>query len=137
MLVNSVPLSLTIISGLPRRPMMVLSSRATLAPEIDVSAISPKHSLLKSDHTQDAEAPATDEAVRDEVQRPALVRPLRDRHRRTRAQRPLAATTAAHPQAFLAVDAKQLLVVGRHAFAGQKIAQTPITEPAALSGQFA
>lgn len=46
-------------------------------------------------HTQDAEVPAADDAVRDEVQRSALVRPLQYRHRRIRAQRPLSATTAA------------------------------------------
>jgi hypothetical protein len=48
MLVSSVPLSLTIICGLPHWPMMIVSSRATLAPESDVSATSARHSLLKS-----------------------------------------------------------------------------------------
>lgn len=42
---------LTIIAGLPRWPMIVVSSRATLAPEIEVSATSARHSRLKSSTT--------------------------------------------------------------------------------------
>jgi len=38
MLVSSVPLSLTTVHGLPRRAMIVSNSRATLAPDSDVSA---------------------------------------------------------------------------------------------------
>lgn len=52
MLVSSVPLSLMIMCGLPRWPMIVVSSRATMAPEIDVSATSAKHPRLKSSTTQ-------------------------------------------------------------------------------------
>lgn len=43
--------------------------------------------------------------VRDEVHRPALGGPMRDRHRRPRAQGALAATATAHHQALLDVDA--------------------------------
>jgi len=46
--VNSVPLSETIICGLPRRSMRVVSSRATRLPEIEVSGMAAKHSRVTS-----------------------------------------------------------------------------------------
>jgi len=46
--VNSVPLSETIMPGLPRRPINAVSSRATRAPEMDVSGIAAKHSRVTS-----------------------------------------------------------------------------------------
>jgi hypothetical protein len=46
--VNSVPLSETIESGLPRRVTIELGSRATRRPEIEVSAIAPRYSLVTS-----------------------------------------------------------------------------------------
>ncbi len=49
--VNSVPWSLKIISGLPRRAMMASSSRATRRPEIDVSGIAARHSFVTSSMT--------------------------------------------------------------------------------------
>src|SRR6185437_7759479 len=48
------------------------------------------------DQSQDAEATAVSERIHDEVERPALVRGLRDRHRRPRAQGALAAAAPAH-----------------------------------------
>ena len=77
--VSSVPLSLTMVWGRPRRPTMPLSSRATRSPEIDVSATSGQ-ALARAvvDDRQDAEAPPVDHLVRDEVEAPALVRLQRD-----------------------------------------------------------
>lgn len=49
--VNSVPWSETISPGLPRRAINVVSSRATRAPEIDVSAMLAKHSRVTSSTT--------------------------------------------------------------------------------------
>jgi hypothetical protein len=46
--VSSLPLSLTIMVGLPRQAMMASSSRATRWPEIEVSATSAKHSRVQS-----------------------------------------------------------------------------------------
>jgi hypothetical protein len=43
---NSVPWSDTIIPGLPRCLTIVVSSRATRRPEIDVSGMAPRHSLV-------------------------------------------------------------------------------------------
>ncbi len=61
--------------------------------------------------TQNAEAPAIDQGVRDEVQRPTLVRPLGERHGRTSAERPFPPATLADRQAFLLVQPVQLLPV--------------------------
>ncbi|PWE77300.1 hypothetical protein XF30_11550 [Bradyrhizobium sp. SUTN9-2] len=46
--VNSVPWSDAIIPGLPRRWTIAVSSRATRRPEIDVSGMAPRHSLVTS-----------------------------------------------------------------------------------------
>ena len=45
--VNSVPLSLTMVSGRPRCWMMMSSSRATRAPDSEVSATSATHSRVQ------------------------------------------------------------------------------------------
>ncbi len=107
---NSVPLSLTTVAGLPRVSNRVASSRATLAPDSDVSAIGARHSRVQSSTTvkirnrrpstarqaiakQSAER---GQLVRDEVQRPALVRHQRQHHRGPRADRPFAPAPAPH-----------------------------------------
>ena len=46
--VNSVPLSETIMPGLPRRSIKTVSSRATRRPEIEVSGIAARHSRVTS-----------------------------------------------------------------------------------------
>ena len=46
--VSSVPLSLTIMAGLPRASMRVSSSRATRIPDSEVSATNARHSRVKS-----------------------------------------------------------------------------------------
>jgi hypothetical protein len=48
--VNSVPLSLTIMPGRPRRATSAASSRATRRPEIEVSGIAAKHSRVVLPH---------------------------------------------------------------------------------------
>ena len=60
---------------------------------------------------------------------------MRHRYRCACAQRPLAAATPAHLQAFLPVDPQQLLVVGRQPLPGKEVAQSPVAEPTALPGQ--
>lgn len=51
MLVNSVPLSLTISAGRDRSAIAQSNSRATRGPEIEVSAMSRTHSRVKSSTT--------------------------------------------------------------------------------------
>src|ERR1700722_19758577 len=84
-------------SGLPRRAMIVSSSRATLLPEIEVSAIAARHSLVTSSITL--------------RMRKRRVRLRLDQDRRPHARRPLATLALADGQAFLAV--KPLRVLSR------------------------
>jgi hypothetical protein len=86
------------------------------------------------DHHQDAEAPGG-QAIRDEVERPALIRRLRHSQRRPRAGRALAATPAAHRQALLAVPPIQLLAVHAHALALEQDPEPPVAEAPPLAGQ--
>lgn len=63
------------------------------------------------DQGQDTEAPATDQRVHQEVERPAQVLVLRDRHRRAGAQCPFAAPRLAHGQPLILVEPIQLLPI--------------------------
>ena len=87
------------------------------------------------DHDQDPEAPGG-KAVRDEVERPALIR-LRQGQCGPRTGRALAATPAANHQFLLAVQPIQLLVVHAHALALEQDAEPPVAEAPALAGQAA
>src|ERR1041384_1473605 len=130
--VSSVPLSETHLAGRPRWAMMISSSRTTRRPGSEVSAISVRHSRVKSSTTAmiRKRRPST-KGIRQKVQAPALVRSLRDRKRRPRAERPLASTTPAHLQSLLAVEASELLVVHDQTLAAHQHKHTAIAEPAA------
>jgi hypothetical protein len=84
------------------------------------------------DQGKDAEAPAAHQRIHDEVERPAQVPVLRDRHRGSRAQSPFAAATLAHGQPFFLVEPVELLRAELDALALQHQAETPIAEPPAL-----
>jgi hypothetical protein len=86
------------------------------------------------DHHQDAQAPGG-QAIRDEVERPALVWRLRHSQRRPRAGRTLAAAAAAHRQALLPVQPLQLLMGHDHALALEQDPEPPIAEAAPLAGE--
>ena len=138
MLVSSVPLSETHIDGRPRWAMTASSSRATRMPESEVSA-DQAQALAREviDHGEDAEPPAVGERIAHEVERPALIRALRQRHRRPRAQRSLASATAADLKALLPIEPAQLLVVHVRALAAEQDVEPAIAEAAALGGQLA
>lgn len=63
------------------------------------------------DDIQHPETAAPDKTVSHEVEGPVLARPLRDRHRRTGSECPLAPATLTHCQPLLPVDAVELLPV--------------------------
>ena len=67
------PLSETIIWGLPRASMSVVSSRATRLPEIDVSGLPPDVRVSRHPDIADAEAAAQGELIVHEVERPARI----------------------------------------------------------------
>ena len=130
--VSSVPLSLTIVFGLPHWSRSRSSSRATRVPEIEVSAMSGQ-TLARAvvDHYEDAQAAAIDELVGNEVERPAVVR----RHWRPCAECTLAPAPPADHEAFFAIDPKQPLVVHDEALSSQQHVQPPVTEASALMGK--
>lgn len=78
------------------------------------------------------EPPAAGQQVRHEVERPALIWFLRDRHRRARSQRSLPPTALAHRQPLLAVQPIHLLQVYVLALTLEQDRQQPIAEPASL-----
>src|SRR3546814_15134568 len=82
------------------------------------------------DYRKDADAPAADQRVADEVEAPALVRSLRQRHR-SRAHGSIAATTAPDPKVLLAVSPQQLLLVPHQTLPSHHEAQPTATTPKA------
>src|SRR6185312_11862481 len=88
------------------------------------------------DHHQDAEPPTIGQRVRGKVERPTLVRSLRQRHRRPCAQSALATTTPTHLQSLLAIQPPQPLVVHADPLPFQQQLQTPPAKPTAVGRQF-
>jgi hypothetical protein len=80
------------------------------------------------ENAQYAEASAVDQGIRDEVKAPALVRSLRDCHRRSGSQGSFAAATLAHGQPLLPVEPIELLPVDLDAFPLQQDMQATISE---------
>jgi len=89
------------------------------------------------DHHQHPEAPPVAQDVGSEVEAPALVRTLRDRHWRAGAESTLAAATLPDRQPLLAVQPEQALVVDHEAVPPQQDQQAPIAEATPLGGQLA
>lgn len=88
------------------------------------------------ENTENAKAPAVDQSIRDEVQAPALVRSLRDCHRRSGSQGSFATATLAHGQPLLPVEPIELLPVDLNTFPLQQDMQATISEATPLAGQF-
>ena len=99
--VNSVPLSETIMPGLPRRSISAVSSRATRSPEIEMSGIAARHSRVTSStmfRIRKRRPLTIGELVMDKIQRPAGVRPSLDQDRRPGADRAAANPAFAHAE---------------------------------------
>jgi hypothetical protein len=132
MLVSSVPLSLTTVSGRPRLAMMASSSRTTGDPTARCRRQRQAFPRVVVHHGQHPEASAIGEAVADEVEAPALVGSVRHQHRPPGAQRPLATTALAHLQLLLAIEPPELLDVHLDALPLQHHVDTAIAEPTTL-----
>ena len=104
--VNSVPLSDTIIRGLPRAPTSIVNSRATCLPEIEVSGIAARHTrVTSSTMLRMRKCQALGELVMDEAERPARVDLGLDQDRRARSDRfPPSLALADVPAFFFAVE---------------------------------
>lgn len=137
MLVNFVPLSLTIDNGLPRRATTASITPNTQARERCVCDEGQTLAAEVVHHRENAEPATVIELIAHEVQRPALVHALRDRHWSPCSQRSLATTTPAHLQPFFPIEASELFVVQVVAFTADQDQQASITEPAANSGKLA
>jgi len=135
MLVNSVPLSETIMAGRPRIPITASSSRATRKPGRDDQNQAFAREVV--DEGQNAEAATVDHGVRQEVQAPALIGTLRQGHRRPRSERSLAAAAVTHLKPFLAIKPAEPLVVQDNTLAPEQDVQPSIAEPPPNARQLA
>src|SRR5712664_2416389 len=128
LLVSSLPLSLTTIFGLPRSPISRSSSRATRAPESEVSATNARHSRVQSSTT-----------VRMRKRRPSVSwsetkssdqRSLGAIGTSIGARVPIARLRppAAHRELLFPIEPEELLVVDHIAFPLEQNMQAPIAE---------
>ena len=108
-------LSEMIIQGRLRLSTRTSSSHATRTPEVELSAIGPSHSLVKSLMTHN----------------------MRNWHKRVGAECAFARATPANRQAFCLVEPVELLLIDVDAVARDQDMQTAIGEPAVFAGQFA
>jgi hypothetical protein len=132
--VSSVPLSLTMVFGLP---LGEESIELASDPDARDRSVGDQRQALTGaivHHDQDADATAIEELVGDEVERPAIVWPLWDEHRRPRAQGPLAATSSTDHEAFFAIQPEQAFVVHLEALSSEQNVQSPVAEAPALMG---
>ena len=109
-------------AGLPRLATIASSSRPTRGPDREVSATGAQTLAGEIvDHGKDAEALGIAQLVMQKVERPALVRSLRQGERRTGIECPLAAAATTNLQPLLGIEPAQLLIgsaAGRRAAAG-------------------
>jgi hypothetical protein len=129
---------------------MAVSSRATRRPDIEVSAIAPRRSLVTSfDDVQDAEAAPIGELVMDRatrcatgsslvarVDRPARIWPGLHKDGRACADCLAPRPPLAHSQALLAVQSVDAVDARGLTLAPQQDEQQPIAEPASLVCKF-
>jgi hypothetical protein len=125
--VNAVPLSLTTVASLPREPNRVSRSRATLAPDWDVSAIRARHSRVQSSttvNTRKRRPSVSWSETKSSNQR--WFGHERQHHWSPRAGSPHAPAPAAHLQPLLAVVAEQAHVVHLVTLAAPEDKQPPM-----------
>ena len=89
------------------------------------------------DDGEDAEAPAVAQLVMQKIERPALVRTLRQGQRRPSPERSLAAAATANLQPFLGIEPAQLLMVQQEAFAPQQDMPSAVAEATSDRGALA
>src|SRR5215475_9476632 len=110
LLVSSGPLSEMQLAGLPWRAISASSSRATLAPDSDVSGINARLSRVKSSTTarMRKRRPSVKQSETKSSDQRSAARQLQ---RRPNTERTLAPNTPAHMQLFLAVEPAETLMV--------------------------
>src|SRR6267154_5134326 len=133
--VSSVPLSLTIVAGLARQPMIASSARDASPADRGVGHQRQTLAGAVVVHLQDPEPAPVGELVGDEVETPALVGDRGCLYRPPRSHGPLAPAALANHQPLLAIQTLNALFVDRMALAPQQHMQPPIAEPPPLLGQ--
>src|SRR4029077_14007900 len=134
--VSSVPLSETIISGLPRSatiPMERADNPRTRERGIDLGGKPLAGELILD--VEHPEASARLHHVPHEVEHPNVVWPLRLAQWRPRADRALATTPPANRKPFLAIQPVDLLQVHAPSLAFGHLPQPPVAEPASFARQ--
>ena len=134
MLVNSVPLSETIVFGMPRSAITLSSSRASAVS--GQRCISHQNQVLTTkviNDCQDAKPTTVCQSVRHEIQAPALVWAIRQHHRFPCAQSALSAASATHLKLLFTVDAPHFRVVHLKTFSGDHHVNTAATKPTAFT----
>ena len=134
--VNSVPLSLTIMPGLPLRSMSAVSSLATRWPEIEVSGMAARHSWVTSStmlRILNRRPLAIWSWTKSSDQRAFGLR--FHEQGSPDANGPLAALALAHPQPFLPVEPVDAVDARRLALPPQQDEQPAVAEPPALIGK--
>ena len=134
MLVNSVPLSETIVFGMPRSAITWSSSRATRVS--GQRCVSHQNQVLATEvinDCQDAKPATVCQRVRHEIQAPALVWAIRQHHWLPCAQSTLSTTSATHLKLLFTVDAPHFLVVHLKTFSGDHHVNTAATKPTAFT----
>ncbi len=114
---------------------MASSSRATPIPDSEVSAAKTRHSRVKSSITHRMGNRRPSASVSDAESRDHAGSPPPAKHGRAHPDGSLAAAAAAHLQALLAIQAAQLLMVDRQAFARQQQAEPSIAKSPPLARQ--
>ena len=130
------PLSDTIIRGLPRLSINAVSSRATRRPEIEVSGIAARHSRVTSStmlRMRKRRPPASWSWTKSRDQRALGLASTRIGARVPTALR--RASAFAHRQSLLAVEPVNAVDAGGLAFAAQQDVQAAITEATPLIGK--
>jgi hypothetical protein len=133
--VNSVPLSETIMPGLP--PLDQRRQFARHAPPGDRGVgdrrqAFPRHVV---NDVQNAEPPAAGELIVDEIHGPAGVGDRLDQQRRPRSHCPSPRTAFTHREAFLPVEPVDAVDPRRFALRAQQDEQPPIAKALALIGE--
>lgn len=122
-------------AGLPHQAMMRSSSRATRAPRSTCRDQTKAFARAVVDDDKHTEAASIGHLVVDEIERPAGVRTIRHRHRRSEPQGALATAALPLHQPLLAIDPLHPLPGHGPALAAQKHVLAPIAKATALIRQ--
>src|SRR3979490_188555 len=134
--VSSVPLSDTIIAGLPQTATRRSSTRTIRLPGRDVSISTPKPRRVNWSSTLNTRKAATAlQRVRHEVEHPDRIGASRFLERRSAANRTLTSAAATHFQALLTIEPPDLLQVHDDAAPTRHLTKATVPEATSLGSE--